>query len=68
MQSSVVSWHDANTSRLTTTFEAVPPMLTQDWLADLLPALPALIVDVGAGTGHDAGGFAAADDRWCPAL
>ncbi|MGI4945490.1 MAG: hypothetical protein ACRYHQ_33805 [Janthinobacterium lividum] len=43
-------------------------MLTQDWLADLLPALPALIVDVGAGTGHDAGGFAAADDRWCPAL
>lgn len=35
-------------------------MLTQDWLADLLPAPPALIVDVGAGTGRDVGGFAAA--------
>jgi len=60
VQSSVVSWYDANASHLATAYEAVPPMLTQDWLADLLPAPPALIVDVGAGTGRDAGGFAAA--------
>jgi SAM-dependent methyltransferase len=30
------------------------------WLADLLPPAPALIVDVGAGTGRDAAAFAAA--------
>ena len=32
----------------------------RDWLADLLPPPPALIVDVGAGTGRDAAAFAAA--------
>ena len=35
-------------------------MSRRDWLADLLPPPPALIVDVGAGTGRDAAAFAAA--------
>ena len=35
-------------------------MPSRDWLADLLPPAPALIVDVGAGTGRDAVAFAAA--------
>ena len=56
----MVSWYDDNASRLATAYEAVPPTLTREWLADLLPAAPALVVDVGAGTGRDAGGFAAA--------
>jgi len=60
VQPSVVSWYDANASRLAATYEAVPPTPTREWLADLLPAPPALVVDVGAGTGRDAGAFAAA--------
>lgn len=60
MQPSVISWYDANASRLAATYEAVPPTPAREWLADLLPPLPALVVDVGAGTGRDAGAFAAA--------
>lgn len=41
-------------------YEAVPPTISRDWLADLLPHPPALVIDVGAGTGRDAGTFAAA--------
>ena len=58
MQSNVVSWYDANAVRLAAAYEAVPPVVTRDWLADLLPRPPALIIDVGAGTGRDAGAFA----------
>lgn len=56
----MVSWYDANAGRLATVYEAVPSTPTREWLADLLPAPPALVVDVGAGTGRDAGAFAAA--------
>ena len=56
----MVSWYDANASRLAATYEAVPPTPTREWLAHLLPVPPALVVDVGAGTGRDAGAFAAA--------
>lgn len=35
-------------------------MVTRDWLADLLPSPPAVVIDIGAGTGRDAGAFAAA--------
>lgn len=60
MSSSVISWYDANAVRLAAVYEVVPPTPTRTWLADLLPAPPALVVDVGAGTGRDAGAFAAA--------
>jgi len=60
VSSSVISWYDANAGRLAVAYEAVPPTLTRDWLADLLPAPPALVVDVGSGTGRDAGAFAVA--------
>ena len=56
----MISWYDANAGRLATAYEAVPPTPTRDWLADLLPAPPTLVVDVGSGTGRDAGAFAAA--------
>ena len=39
-------------------YEAVPPTFTREWLADLLPSPPAVVIDVGAGTGRDAGAFA----------
>ncbi|MBB5694423.1 class I SAM-dependent methyltransferase [Muricoccus pecuniae] len=60
MQAPVISWYDANASRLAVAYEAVPPTITRDWLADLLPAPPAVIIDVGAGTGRDAGAYAGA--------
>ncbi|MCO6415803.1 methyltransferase domain-containing protein [Siccirubricoccus sp. KC 17139] len=60
VQPSVVSWYDSNASRLVAAYEAVPPTATRDWLADLLPSPPAVVIDVGAGTGRDAGAFAAA--------
>ncbi|WP_145145583.1 hypothetical protein [Roseomonas gilardii] len=60
LQFSVVSWYDSNASWLTDAFEAVPPTVTRDWLADLLPSTPAVVIDVGAWAGRDAGAFAAA--------
>ena len=60
VQPSAISWYDAHASRLAVAYEAVPPTVTRDWLADLLPPPPAVIIDVGAGTGRDAGAFAAA--------
>ena len=59
MEQSVVSWYDTNAHRLIPVYEAVPATGTRDWLTDLLPAPPALVVDIGAGTGRDAGTFAA---------
>ncbi len=56
---SVVSWYDAHAGRLAVPYEAVPPAPTWPWLADLLPFAPAVVVDVGAGTGRDAAAFAA---------
>jgi SAM-dependent methyltransferase len=56
----VISWYDANASRLATAYEAVPPTVPRDWLAGLLPKPPALVIDVGAGTGRDAAAFAEA--------
>ncbi|MBI0534355.1 class I SAM-dependent methyltransferase [Roseomonas sp. KE2513] len=60
MQAPESSWYDANAARLAAAYEAVPPTVTRDWLADLLPAPPAVIIDVGAGTGRDAGAYAGA--------
>jgi SAM-dependent methyltransferase len=56
----VVSWYDANAPRLAAAYESVAPTITRDWLADLLPRPPAVVIDVGAGTGRDAGAFAEA--------
>ncbi|WP_407927934.1 methyltransferase domain-containing protein [Belnapia arida] len=38
----------------------MPPIISRDWLTDLLPRPPAVVIDVGAGTGRDAGAYAAA--------
>lgn len=60
VQPSVVSWYDSNASRLAGVYEAVPPIISRDWLADVLPHPPALVIDVGAGSGRDACAYAAA--------
>ena len=45
-------------------YEAVPPVTIASWLADLLPAVLAVVLDVGAGTGRNAAAFAALGQRW----
>lgn len=60
MQSTVVSWYDLNAVRLVTAYEALTPLPAQKWLQGLLPTEPALVVDVGSGSGRDAAAYAEA--------
>ena len=53
-----VGWYDARASDLAAAYEAVDPDRLHAWLADLLPAEPGLVLDVGAGSGRDAAWFA----------
>ncbi len=54
----VVSWYDANAARLAPAYEAAAAAPLRPWLADLLPPAPAVVIDVGAGTGRDAAALA----------
>ena len=47
-------WYDANAGVLAHAYEAIEPEQLHSWLIDLLPTAPALVLDVGAGTGRDA--------------
>jgi hypothetical protein len=49
-----IRWYDAHASEVSSRYEAVKAETVHAWLVDLLPALPALILDVGAGSGRDA--------------
>ena len=48
----------ATPRRLVGSYEALPPECPHRWLDGLLPAVPALVLDVGAGTGRDTAWFA----------
>ena len=47
-------WYDANADAAAARYEGVSPERLHGWLADLLPAVPAAALDVGAGSGRDA--------------
>ena len=49
-----IAWYDARAEALVDRYEAVSPERLHGWLADLLPSRPAVILDVGAGSGRDA--------------
>lgn len=53
-----IAWYDRHASTLAETYERLDFKATHDWLLDLLPERRGLILDVGAGTGRDAAGFA----------
>jgi SAM-dependent methyltransferase len=53
------SWYDAHAAEVVPAYEALPPISRQDWLADLIPTVPGLVIDIGAGSGRDAASFAA---------
>ncbi len=49
-----VAWYDANVETVTARYEGIAGEDIHGWLLDLLPALPATLLDIGAGTGRDA--------------
>ena len=53
-----IQWYDAHAGDLAPLYEALRPDAVHGWLADLMPAAPGLVIDIGAGTGRDAAWFA----------
>jgi len=49
-----VAWYSSHAAALAPTYEAIDPAKGYAWLAELMPTAPALVLDVGAGTGRDA--------------
>jgi protein-L-isoaspartate O-methyltransferase len=49
-----VAWYNCNAGTAAATYEALDPASVHAWIDGLLPSAPALILDVGAGTGRDA--------------
>jgi SAM-dependent methyltransferase len=49
-----VAWYDVNATALATAYEGVDPAKVHAWLDGVLPPAPALVLDVGAGSGRDA--------------
>lgn len=52
--SDAIRWYDQNISEISRRYESVPANTVHGWLVDLLPNAPALVLDVGAGTGREA--------------
>ena len=52
-----VRWYDAHAAEVAPRYESVDPDDLNSWIADFLPEAPALVLDVGAGTGRDAAWF-----------
>jgi SAM-dependent methyltransferase len=49
-----VDWYEANVAGVAPGYEALAAQAVHGWLVGYLPATPALVLDVGAGTGRDA--------------
>lgn len=49
-----IGWYDQHAGELASIYEALDSATVHGWLLDLLPHAPALVLDVGAGTGRDA--------------
>ena len=49
-----VAWYNKNANTVAPQYESVNPESLYSWLTDLLPEPPALVLDVGAGSGRDA--------------
>ena len=54
MMPDAIRWYDQNVSDVSRRYESVAAETVHGWLVDLLPIAPALVLDVGAGTGRDA--------------
>ena len=49
-----VSWYDQHAESLAEKYESVDTETLHRWMLDLLPDLPAVVLDVGSGSGRDA--------------
>jgi SAM-dependent methyltransferase len=49
-----VAWYDAHAAAAAARYEGHDAVSLNSWLADLLPKPPAVVMDVGAGSGRDA--------------
>ena len=49
-----VEWYEKNAAGVVERYERHNPEMLHDWLKDLLPSKPSMVLDVGAGTGRDA--------------
>lgn len=49
-----VGWYGRHVAALASAHEALDPAMIHAWLLDLLPNVPALVLDMGAGTGRNA--------------
>lgn len=52
------SWYNVHAADVVPAYEAVNPAALHAWLAGLLPTVPGLVADIGAGSGRDAAWFA----------
>ena len=52
------SWYDVHAADVVPVYEAIDPASLHAWLIGLLPTVPSLIADIGAGSGRDAAWFA----------
>lgn len=48
------SYYDSNAPRLAATYESLEAARLNAWFRDVLPAAPACVLDIGAGSGRDA--------------
>src|SRR5215510_4101414 len=49
-----IAWYERNAAEVVHRYESVTAAEVHAWLLDLLPDAPALVLDIGAGTGRDA--------------
>src|SRR5712691_4488297 len=56
---SASGWYDARAPEIVRRFEAINPARLHSWLSGLLPDAPGTVLDLGAGSGRDAGWFSA---------
>jgi SAM-dependent methyltransferase len=54
MTPDAIRWYKQNISDVSRRYESVAAEKVHSWLIELLPNAPALVLDVGSGTGRDA--------------
>ena len=63
MPADPIAWYERRAARWAAGNDALSPERPHAWLDGRLPAAPALVLDVGAGTGRDAARLAASFRR-----